>query len=150
MTRTESGGVPPDECLALDNTGQPVTCMQQPDGSWTPESSPLGPQPAELAVAGFALVLVLGVAGTLWRVSTARSMARAAGLDEATAGRMALVSDDGLTATYLASSMRSPSSPAPVVRDTATRLRELDRLRSEGLVTEAEHAERRAAILAEL
>jgi hypothetical protein len=61
-----------------------------------------------------------------------------------------LVSDDGLTATYLASSMRNPSSPAPVVRDTATRLRELDRLRSEGLVTEAEHAERRAAILAEL
>jgi hypothetical protein len=150
MTRTEQGGMAPDECFQLGDNGQPVTCTQQPDGSWTPESMSDGPDPVALAAVGFLVVLLLGVAGTVWRVRAARAMARSAGLDEAAAGRMAMISEDGLAATYLASSMRSPSSPAPVVRDTATRLRELDRLRSEGLVTEAEHAERRAAILAEI
>ncbi len=140
--------MPPDECFRLDDGGQPVTCTQQPDGSWTPESSsPLSWSPFELFGIAFGLILVLGVAGTLWRIRTARSMARSAGLDEGTAVRMALASEDGLTATYLASSMRGSASTGPVVRDTATRLRELDRLRSEGLVTEDEHASRRAAIL---
>jgi hypothetical protein len=90
------------------------------------------------------------VAGVLWRVHAARSMARSAGLDEGTAVRVALTSEDGLSAAYLASSLRGPAGSAPVVRDTATRLRELDRLRDEGLVTEAEHASRRAAIIAEV
>lgn len=150
MTRTEEGGTPPAECFELDDSGQPVTCTLQPGGTWTPEPMSDGPDIMAIAVVGFALVLLLGLAGTAWRVSTARSMARSAGLDEDTAGRMALASEDGLTATYLASSMRGPAAPAPVVRDTATRLRELDRLRSEGLVTETEHAERRAQILAEI
>jgi hypothetical protein len=149
MTRTEQGGMPPDECFQLDDDGQSMTCTQQPGGSWTPESFPLDPHPMELAAVGFLLVLLLGVAGTVWRVRAARSMARSADLDEGAAGRMALVSEDGLAATYLASSMRGPAA-APVVRDTATRLRELDRLRDEGLVTETEHASRRAAIIAEV
>ncbi|KRF30633.1 hypothetical protein ASG94_19100 [Nocardioides sp. Soil805] len=139
--------MPPDECFQLDDGGQPVTCTQQPDGTWTPDSSPFAPHPLELATLGFLVVLLLGVAGTVWRVRAARSMARRAGLDQGEAVRMALASEDGLTATYLASSLRGTPGAAPVVRDTATRLRELDRLRSEGLVTEDEHATRRAAIL---
>jgi hypothetical protein len=101
-----------------------------------------------LATVGFLVVLLLGVATSVWRVSTARSLARRAGLDEDAAGRMALVSEDGVTATYLASSLRdaSPGTPPPH-RDVATRMRELDRLRAEGLVTDEEHATRRAAIL---
>ncbi len=81
-------------------------------------------------------------------------MAREAGL-QGRATRMALLSDDGFEATYLASSLRRPpvegevtpvEGPAPS-RPTADRLRELDRLRDEGLVTAEEHAERRRAIL---
>ena len=118
--------------------------------------------PADLMLPGvpdlflvfFFLVLVTGVAGVAWRIHAARSMARRAGLDEGEAVRMALTSEDGLTATYLASSLRGPSAGAPgrdhVVRDTATRLRELDRLLSEGLVTQDEHASRRAGILDEV
>lgn len=142
--------MPPEECFQLDDSGRPVTCTQQPDGSWTPETVSMGPNPFELAAVGFGLVLLLGIAGTAWRMRTARSMARSAGLDEDSAARMALVSEDGLTATYLASSMRGSSQAAPTPRDVATRLRELDRLRSEGLVTEDEHASRRAAILDDL
>ncbi len=147
MTRNGQDGMPPDECFQLDGSGAPVTCVQQPDGSWDPESFSTGPDPLSLALVGFVVVLLLGVATTAWRMRTARSMARTAGLDEDVAGRMALVSEDGLTATYLASSLRGSTQPAPARRDVATRLRELDRLRAEGLVTEDEHASRRAAIL---
>lgn len=103
-----------------------------------------------LFVVFFVLVVVMMVVSVVWRISAARSMARRAGLDEGEAVRMALTSEDGLTATYLASSLREPAGPAPVVRDTATRLRELDRLLSEGLVSQEEHAARRAGILDEV
>lgn len=139
--------MPPDECFQLDDSGTPVTCVQQPDGSWNPVSMSTGPDPFGLAAVGFLVVLALGVATTAWRMNAARSMARSAGLDERAAGRMALVSEDGLTATYLASSLRGSAQAAPAPRDAATRLRELDRLRAEGLVTDEEHATRRAAIL---
>jgi hypothetical protein len=111
MSFEEPGGMPPDECFQLDANGAPMACVQQTDGSWTPQSVSSGTDP-------FAL--------------------------------FGLASEDGLSATYLASSLRGPAASAPVVRDTAARLRELDRLRDEGLVTETEHASRRAAIIAEL
>jgi hypothetical protein len=118
--------------------------------------------PADLMLPGvpdlflvfFVLVAVMLVGSIVWRVNAARSMARRAGLDEGEAVRMALTSEDGLTATYLASSLRGQAAGAPgrdhVVRDTATRLRELDRLLSEGLITQDEHASRRAGILDEV
>jgi hypothetical protein len=118
--------------------------------------------PADLMLPGvpdlflvfFVLVAVMLVGSIVWRVNAARSMARRAGLDEGEAVRMALTSEDGLTATYLASSLRGQAADAPgrdhVVRDTASRLRELDRLLSEGLVTQDEHASRRAGILDEV
>ncbi|MFC6342364.1 hypothetical protein ACFP8W_10265, partial [Nocardioides hankookensis] len=56
----------------------------------------------------FVLVLVAGVATTIWRVSTAQRMARDSGMDEGDAATMALLSDDGLEATYLASNLRTP------------------------------------------
>ncbi|KRF00063.1 hypothetical protein ASG88_11730 [Nocardioides sp. Soil777] len=102
----------------------------------------------------FMLAAVMLVGSIVWRIQAARSMARRAGLDEGEAVRMALTSEDGLTATYLASSLRGPSAGAPghdhAVRDTANRLRELDRLLSEGLITQDEHASRRAGILDEV
>lgn len=142
--------MPPDECFQVDTDGAPMACVQQSDGSWTPEAISTGADPFALVGLVSVAIMVLGVAGVLWRIHTARSMARSAGLDEGTAVRVALASEDGLSAAYLASSLRGATGSAPAVRDTATRLRELDRLRDEGLVTEAEHASRRAAIIAEV
>ena len=57
-------------------------------------------------------------------------------------------------ATYLASQLHhrspdtAPSQEPP--RSTAQRLTELQQLRDQGLITEAEYAERRAAILGTL
>ena len=95
----------------------------------------------------FLLVLVLGVGGTAWRVSTARSMARRSGLDEQSAASMAMFTDHGLEATYLASSLRSQPS-VPTAPSAADRLLELRSLLDRGLITQAEHDERRAQIIA--
>ncbi|WP_166133767.1 SHOCT domain-containing protein [Nocardioides ochotonae] len=103
----------------------------------------------------FALIVVIGIASAIWRVSTARRMARDAGLDEDDATRMALLSDQGLSTTYLASSLRAQQPPAQQppaqrsgeARPVAERLRELTALRDDGLLTEEEYAERRRAIL---
>lgn len=97
------------------------------------------------------LVAVAGIASMLWRVSMARQMARDSGMDPDRAAAMSMMSDDGLEATYLASSLRdrptetaSAGSPA---RTVAERLRELDQLRADGLVTPEEYETRRSAIL---
>lgn len=100
----------------------------------------------------FVLALVVGVAVTLWRVSMARQVARDSGLDPDRAAAMTLLSDDGLDATYLAASLREPSRrPAEELdtsaRTVADRLRELDRLHADGLVTAEEYQARRTAIL---
>lgn len=102
----------------------------------------------------FVLAVVGGIAGTVWKVSTAQRMAREAGMSERDATVMALLSDDGFEATYLASNLRGRSAtPVPAAtpgRSTADRLRELDKLRAEGLVSDEEHETARRAILAEL
>jgi hypothetical protein len=97
------------------------------------------------------LFVLIGVVTTIYRVSTARSIATKAGLDPDDATRVALLDDDALSATYLASSLhakKSESTPAAEPgRSTAERLQELQALKDQGLVTEAEYTERRAAIL---
>lgn len=101
----------------------------------------------------FALIVLIGIASTVWRVSTARRMARDAGLDERDASRMALLSNEGLSTTYLASSLRAQQQPSPqprAVRPVAERLRELTALRDDGLLTTEEYAARRRAILDEV
>lgn len=96
----------------------------------------------------FVLVVLLGVGVTVWRVSTARRMARESGMNVSDATAMALMDEDGLSATYLASNLRpgvkaAPASGAPA----AERLRELAGLLEQGLITQAEHDERRARII---
>lgn len=100
----------------------------------------------------FVLVAVAGVIGTAWKVNAARSMARRSGMnpDEATA--MTLLTDDGLEATYLAANLRpAPAAPAPDAAAApvaaADRLQALQDLKDRGLITEAEHATRRQAII---
>ncbi len=106
-------------------------------------------------------VVVVGIGATAWRVTTAQKLAKRSGMDPGLATQMTLLSDDGLDATYLASSLRQqqPASssessepsessesvkPAPT---TATRLEELKGLLDRGLVTQAEYDERRKAII---
>ncbi|MBV9830570.1 MAG: hypothetical protein JOZ82_03180 [Marmoricola sp.] len=106
---------------------------------------------ASLVPMVLALLVAIGV--TAYRVSTARDMARKAGMDTADATKVALLENEGLSATYLASELRGnrsgsftapPSSPP---RTTAERLEELDRLRQQGLVSDTEYAQHRSAIL---
>jgi hypothetical protein len=64
---------------------------------------------------------------------------------------MTLISDDGLDATYLASSLRgTPSTDRPTQpsgRGAQERLRELQQLRDEGLITTDEYQRRRTEIV---
>lgn len=115
----------------------------------------MGPDPGMPGDGGFAAFFLLAVAvaigTTIWKVSTARRMARDAGMDEGDATTMALFTDEGLESTYLASNLRGPTAAshpesAPP-RSTEQRLRELESLRTQALVTEEEYAERRRAIL---
>lgn len=95
----------------------------------------------------FVLVVAMGIGGTLWRVATARGLARRSGLDADEATTMTLLTENGLEATYLAAHLR-PGQPAPAEpRSTAERLAELTALRDSGAITEAEHADRRSAII---
>lgn len=103
-------------------------------------------------VAAFVLMVVAGIGLTLWRVTLARQVAEQSGLDPDQATAMTLLSDDGLDATYLAASLRRPTTPTPQGpasggRSAADRLRELQQLRDEGLLGVEEYDVRRRAIL---
>ncbi|RNL81437.1 SHOCT domain-containing protein [Nocardioides marmorisolisilvae] len=96
----------------------------------------------------FVLVALGGVAATIWRVSTARRLAEQAGLDPNLAGRVALMDEDGLSAAYVASSLRQQQGAAPPPSASASdRLAELKGMLDKGLITQAEHDERRKAII---
>jgi hypothetical protein len=118
------------------------------------------PPPADPGVpSGFVafavLAVLIGVGTTIWRVSLARQMARDSGMDEDHAASMTLLSDNGLDATYLAANVRGgprdrqvPEPPSTQSGRTVNeRLRELQQLRDDGLVTSEEHETRRRQIL---
>jgi hypothetical protein len=115
----------------------------------------MGPDPGMPGDGGFAafflLAVVVAIGSTVWKVSTARRMARDSGMDEGDATAMTLLTDEGLESTYLASNLRGQMTPPPSTaaepRSTEQRLRELESLRSQALITEEEYAERRRAIL---
>ena len=167
MTTGVLMGGPPRKCFRPGPDGGMPTCTKTQDGQWhvTYDSAFVD---AGTGVGGgfavlFVLVLLGGLAVTVWRVTTARRMAREAGMNERDAGTMALVSDDGFEATYLAASLRQPPAapatpeppvttepPAPVSRAAADRLRELDELLSQGLIDQEEYDATRQAILGSL
>jgi hypothetical protein len=100
------------------------------------------------------------VGTTLYRVSTARRIARDAGMNPDDAAAATLLTPNGLDATYLAASLRAgqqvqapekPGTYESMHRHTAEgRLRELADLREKGMITPDEYDERRRAILAEI
>lgn len=160
--RIEDGGNPPAKCFQTDEFGTPATCTSDGSGGWIvsfEDGSGFGGADAGVP-AGFGvlffLVLVAAVAGTIWKVSTARRMARESGMNQGDATAMALLTDDGFEATYLASNLRGQTGPAPeappaTARGSASeRLAELQGLRDQGLVTEGEYAAARQKILDDL
>jgi len=130
------------------------TCVER-DGKLVPVETTSGPYADGGGIpSGFIVVFVLaalvGVGITVWRVSTARRLATDAGLDPDVATGITLLDENGLSATYLASSLRSPAPPGPAVApsaSTADRLGELKGLLDRGVITQAEHDERRKAII---
>ena len=102
-------------------------------------------------VALFVLAVVASIGFTIWKVSTARRMARDSGMSTSDATAMTLLSDEGFEATYLASNLRprrqQTVTPQPGTRSTAERLRELQALLEQGLVTQDEYAARRQALI---
>lgn len=146
---------PPPKCFRSDPAGDLPTCTW--DGrTWSVsyDTGPLGgagPGVPSGFVALFVIVALGGVGLTLWRVSLARGMAREAGMDPDRATAVTLLSDDGLDATYLASSLRDrsggESATTPPARTVSSRLRELQELRDQGLVTHEEYETRRKAIV---
>jgi hypothetical protein len=79
-------------------------------------------------------------------------MAQDAGLDPNTATKVALLSENGIDATYLASTLASHSrvQPPPVQpppKSAEERLQELQGLRDRGLVTPDEYEAQRKQIL---
>jgi hypothetical protein len=150
-------------CLdqAAEHNGEPPTCTRV-DGawvaSWPDDGSAMGSGGGVPgAFVGLVVVgLLVAVGITIWKVTTAQSLARQSGMDPGLATQMTLLSDDGLDATYLASSLRQPTAPAAPAAPVATspdaagaeaRLAELTGLLDKGLVTQAEYDERRKAII---
>jgi hypothetical protein len=143
-------------CLnqAANHNGEPPTCTKV-NGTWVaswPDSAGPGGGGAFVVLALFAVLIGIGI--TVWKVSTARRLADQSGMDTGLATRMTLLTDDGLEATYLASSLRPaaapPTQPVPAAappRDVATRLAELTGLLDQGAVTQAEYDARRQAII---
>ena len=162
MSRILVGGDPdnpPNWCFRMNDEGQPSSCTYV-DGQWHRSWDDDGgfgadePGVPGYFVAFFVLALVAGIGFTIWKVSTARRMARDAGMNEGDATAMTLLSDDGFEATYLASNLRdrtppppAATTPQPGTRSTAERLRELQALLEQGLITQDEYAARRQALI---
>lgn len=145
----------------MNHNGEPPTCTKGPDGTWVaswpddPSSSGFGGGIVLLMV----LVVAVGIAITVWRVSTARKLASESGMSPSLATQMTLLTVNGLDATYLAASLRQPpgepvaptTSPSPestaASKPAAQRLTQLAALRDQGMITQAEYDERRAAII---
>ncbi|WGL52784.1 SHOCT domain-containing protein [Nocardioides sp. BP30] len=130
-----------------DLCGQDPNCSVEPGSSF---DTGIG-IPAWFVTIALLMVCV-GISLAVYRVYTARELARKAGLDQNAAGAMALLDQSGLTAAYLASSMRTPPGtavPAPTSapRPAAERLAELQQLKESGAITEDEYAARRQAII---
>jgi hypothetical protein len=147
------GDTPPDWCFKPNAQGELPTCSW--DGQQWHRSYQGGLADSGSGMGGFAglfvVFLFIGVGITIWKVTTARRMARASGMNEADATTMTLLTDDGFEATYLAANLRGQTQPAapptPETRSTADRLQQLGDLRDQGLITPEEYDARRATII---
>lgn len=138
---------------AAEHGGEPPTCTQV-DGGWVASWPGEGSGDNTGIIFLVVVVLLVGLGLLWWRVSLARRLATDSGMDAGLATQMTLLSDDGLDATYLASSLRQSSPPpaaaVPPTPAAAHRLAELKGLLDAELITQAEYDERRRAIIADV
>lgn len=135
--------------------GETPVCDVDDDGSDTGWSD--DPMADDDGFGGFIALMVVvalaGVAISVWKVTTARTLATRSGMDPDLATRMTLLTDNGLDSTYLAANLRQsgapPASPAPAPAPApaAQRLVELKDLLDGGLITQAEYDDRRTAVI---
>lgn len=145
----------PAKCLVMNDDGVLPTCTMAGDGEWhvsyPASNDPLGDGGGGGGgfAALFVLALLVGIGFTIWKVIAARDMASRSGMDPNEATAMTLLTDDGFEATYLASNLRGEVQPRPPIPPpaSAARLQELLDLKEQGLITEAEYAARRQAII---
>jgi len=107
----------------------------------------------------FFLFIVFAICGTVFKVAMARDMASRSGMDPDEATMITLFDDDGLSATYLASNLRTPpagstgsigstgAKPPTAHAVAAARIEQLKGLLTDGVITHAEYDERRKAII---
>jgi hypothetical protein len=153
-----NGDNPPNWCFRMNADGDMPTCTYM-NGHWTRsydsgfDSGFGGGGGIPSGFVAFAvLAVIIGVGIGIWRISLARKLAQQSGMDPNTATAVTLLSDEGLDATYLASSLRGqqvtqPPVAPPATRSSEDRLRELQTLRDQGLVTSEEYDARRKAIV---
>lgn len=102
-------------------------------------------------IALFILVAMIGVGTFVWRIAAARKMAEDAGLDPNKAATVTMLSQDGVDATYLASTLasqrRQSPQPTPSPKTAEERLQELQALKDKGLITPDEFETQRQKIL---
>lgn len=151
------------QCMdqAVNHNGEPPTCTKV-NGQWVaswPDDGGLAGGPGGGIPGGFVALFVLalfvGIGITIWKVSTARQLARQSGMDPNVATGITLLTDNGLDATYVASSLRgrtqpdaaAPATPAAPPQTASSRLEELKTLLDGGMVTQQEYDERRKAII---
>jgi len=133
--------------------GELPTCYGDDNGHWTvryPGGS--GSSDAGWIVGPLVLAALIGGGVIAYRVSTARDIARRAGMDERRAATTALLSPNGLDATYVAAGLRQQKQTRQLapLKPTEDRLAELQQLLDEGLVSQAEYTDRRHAILGDV
>ncbi len=118
-------------CLdqSIDHGGELPVCTKAADGTWVaswPDGSGVPGDGTGIPgwfVALFVLAIVVGIGVTVWKVSTARKLATQSGMDPGLATQMTLLTENGLDATYLASSLRqqSPTIAPPTAGPTHSR-----------------------------
>jgi hypothetical protein len=142
----------PAWCFKVNDQGQLPTCTWDGTAWHRSYDGSMGGTGAPGWFGGlFVLMLLVAVAMFAWRISLARRVAGGAGLDKDQATELAILGENGLETGYLAAHLRQRPADqqptAPAVRTAEVRLRELQQLRDQGLVTPDEYDARRRAIV---
>lgn len=123
-----------------------------PDGSIVLDGDPFASGRADSGFGGFGALVVLfmlvGVGIAVYKIWWAGELARRRGHDPSEARLTSfLTGDEGTAAAYMRAERQPTSKPSPTVEE---RLRQLEQLRSQGLVTDDEFAAKRTEILDDL
>ena len=144
---------PPASCFVANANGDLPTCDSADGVNWTvdyPDATTGGSGIPGAFVGVMVAVLMAGLIGTVFVVIWVRRAAREAGLDPDTATAVALLNNNAVSATYLASSVAKTRSPIPEASrpvPVSERLATLQDLVEKGVISKAEYEKRRSAIL---